>query len=172
MANLIANGELLRLVRAKMNATLNPYASRAEFEAANIPTSVLMVYAIDGSDVYALIRDQAGSWTSGDGAKWTARIDGGLSSEAIEQAVAASEAAKSEAISASIASNEAMARTNFDAQATAEDRAAVQELVDALGSGLTGWIVFVSETDISVTLSAAPEVIVSETAETVVMEFV
>ncbi len=100
MTNLIANGETLRAVRAKMNATLNPYASRAEFEGAVIPPAVLMVYVIDGRDVYALIRDPAGDWTSFDGAKWTARIDGGLSSEAIAEAVTATETARGEAVAA------------------------------------------------------------------------
>lgn len=63
-------------------------------------------------------------------------------------------------------------QTGLDREATGADRAAVQELIDVVGSGLTTWVVYAGETDISVTLSAAPEVIVSETAETVVMEFV
>lgn len=172
MANLIANGELLRLVRAKLNAAVNPYASRAEFEAANIPSQILMVYVIDGSDVYALIRDQSGDWASGDGAKWTARIDGGLSSELLAQAVADSAASRDASIIASVAANDAKAQAYEAAEATAADLAAIQALVDVVGSGLTGWVVYSGETDISVTLSTAPEVIVSETAETVVMEFV
>ena len=165
MANLIANGELLRLVRAKLNAAVNPYASRAEFEAANVPTAVLMVYAIDGSDVYALIRDPSGDWVSGDGAKWTARIDGGLSSELLTEAVNATASDRVQTGLDRLA-------TGADREATGADRAAVQELIDVVGSGLTTWVVYAGETDISVTLSAAPEVIVSETTETVVMEFV
>ncbi len=51
----------------------------------------------------------------------------------------------------------------------ADDLAALREELTRLG---TTWVVYAGETDISVTLSTAPEVIVSETAETVVMEFV
>lgn len=143
MANLIANGEQLRLVRAKMNATLNPYASRAEFEAANIPTSVLMVYAIDGSDVYALIRDQSGDWSSGDGAKWTARIDGGLSSELLAQAVADSAASRDAAETAQGGAEDA-AEAAVTAQGLAQTAAANAQASAltcatwAVLSGLTG----------------------------------
>lgn len=74
MVDLIRNGERLSSVRAKLNATLRPYASREEFETAAIPTAVTLVNVIDAGNVVQLVRDEAGDWTGLDGAKWTATI--------------------------------------------------------------------------------------------------
>lgn len=75
MTELIANKESMALVRAKLNAALMPFASRAEFEAAIIPQAVPVVHVIgyDGATVYQLSRATGGSWISGDGAPWAAR---------------------------------------------------------------------------------------------------
>ena len=69
---MIANWERLRDIRAKLNATLRPYATRAEFEGAVVPDDVDMVFAFDGDQLYRLLRDAAGGWVSADGAVWAA----------------------------------------------------------------------------------------------------
>lgn len=93
MTELIANKESMALVRAKLNAALMPFASRAEFEAAIIPQAVPVVHVIgdDGATVYQLSRATGGSWISGDGAAWRARALATV--EALTEAVAAADAA-------------------------------------------------------------------------------
>lgn len=106
MAEIIANRELLRSVRAKLNATINPYGSRNEFENSQIPAAVSMVYVIDGGDIYRLARDPSGSWIDGAGGAWVATVDaavpaGQTASDAAAAAASASEAAVSAAAAAS-----------------------------------------------------------------------
>ena len=93
MTDLIANGEALLSVRQKLNATLRPYASRAEFEAATIPAAVTLVNAIDGEQVMQLVRDAGGTWTSGDGAKWLATVLASIAVADLDVLVTAAEEA-------------------------------------------------------------------------------
>lgn len=93
MADLINDREILSSVRAKLNATLNPYPTRAEFEAATIPAGVVLIYAIEAGDVYQLVRDPTGDWVAGDGSIWAATIASGISYGLMLQAQAAAEAA-------------------------------------------------------------------------------
>lgn len=74
MSELIANKEAMALVRAKLNATLCPYTSRAEFEAAIIPEAVPLAHVLGAAgEVWQLSRRVDGDWISGDGASWHAR---------------------------------------------------------------------------------------------------
>lgn len=110
MREIIRNGEQMRLVREKLNATLNPFGSRAEFESSVVPSAVIMVYVIEGGDVYRLLRDESGDWTDGGGSKWAASIEAtipGGSADASAQAAALSAAAAAQSAFAAGNSSEA-----------------------------------------------------------------
>lgn len=92
MSDLIKNRERLRSVRAKINATINPFSSRAQFESSSIPVDVVMIYVVDGEFVYRLVKSAGGEWVSGDGAKWDATIDAGLALSQIADGISAARA--------------------------------------------------------------------------------
>jgi hypothetical protein len=114
MTDLISNGERLRSVRAKLNAALRPYASRAEFEKAVVPDAVTLVNVIVGADIYQCVRDIAGDWVDGGGKRWRAAVINSISAQFFEEtrdeavaagnaaasAQAVSEAARDQAVSA------------------------------------------------------------------------
>lgn len=75
MSELISNFESNASIRAKLNATLTPFASREDFEAARIPKGVAMVRVLDAEGyLFTLTRDDAGDWSSADGARWSAAL--------------------------------------------------------------------------------------------------
>ena len=102
MTELIANKEAMSLVRAKLNAALVPFASRAEFEAAIIPQALPVVHVIgdDGATVYQLTRAVDGAWISGDGATWAARQIASIEEVAALLAAAAATRAAAETAAA------------------------------------------------------------------------
>lgn len=75
MSELISNFESNASIRAKLNATLTPFASREDFEAARIPKGVAMVRVLDSEGyLFTLTRDDAGDWSSADGARWSGAL--------------------------------------------------------------------------------------------------
>ena len=115
MREIIYNGELLRNIRAKLNATLNPFGSREEFENSAIPSPVIMVYVIEDGDLYRLIRDAAGDWTDGAGAKWVGTIEASIpAGQTAADAAAAAASAEAAAESAAEAAAYAIAASERD----------------------------------------------------------
>lgn len=98
MAEIIRNGELLRSIRAKINAAITPFISRDEFERAQIPSPIALVYVIENGDLYRLMRDQSGDWIDGAGGVWSATVEASATSSQIyDYLVSAQEAASAAA---------------------------------------------------------------------------
>lgn len=133
MVELISNGERLGTVREKLNATLRPYASRAEFEASSIPAPVTLVNVIEGGSIYQLIRDPAGDWQDGGGSKWSAMLLSSLEAdwfvdqreqaEAAAAAASASQSAAADAAASAIGAASDAASTLLQAEAAATEAA-------------------------------------------------
>lgn len=69
---LIADYEGTASVRAKLNAILQPYASRALFEAAMVPPEITELRVNEGQTQYRLTRSQDGAWVDATGSAWDA----------------------------------------------------------------------------------------------------
>ena len=148
MAELIANNERLRLIRAKLNAVLQPYPSRAAFEAAAIPSDVSLLHAIEGGDGYQLIRDEVdGDWTAGDGSRWsstriaTVEEMENLRDEAQDAATAADASATAAAGSATAAEASAGAAAVSASEAASAASAVAPAVATAAQIGSAGDVV-------------------------------
>ena len=78
MSELIPNYERVETFRSILNTVLQPFASRAHFEAAPIPPRVIEVRVIEAETTYRLRRDPAGDWVDGSGALWVATPEASL----------------------------------------------------------------------------------------------
>lgn len=133
MVELISNGEKLGAIREKLNATLRPYASRAEFEASSIPSPVTLVNVIEAGSIYQLIRDPAGDWQDGGGSKWSAMLLSALEAdwfvdqreqaEAAAGVASASQSAAAAAAASAIGAASDAASTLLQAEAAATEAA-------------------------------------------------
>lgn len=140
MAELISNGERLSEVRAKLNATLRPYASREEFEGAPIPEAVTLVNVIDAGQIVQLVRDDAGDWVSSDGAKWRATVLAAIAVEDLQNltdtATIAASAASGHAVAAQDAAGNA---AGFNASAQAAAASSQASVASAAGIVSLAW---------------------------------
>lgn len=101
----INDQESLRSIREKLNATIQPFPTRAAFEAAEIPGAIELVHAFDAGDLWQLVRDPTGAtpgaWTAGDNSKWVPTIAASSTESALQayaDAAAASAAAAATAL--------------------------------------------------------------------------
>ena len=141
----------------------------AEASAAAAAASEAAVAGAEAATEADADRAEAAANDAADSAAAAAGSEAAVAAAAAAAAAAADAAALSEAASGNSAAAAALseAASGNSAAAAANSAVEAQDIVDAY----TNWAVYISEDAVSVTLAVSPSVIVSETADTMTLEF-